>query len=237
MYKTFIHYGCSFTYGQDSGGDGIDDPDKSYPAYLSKFSNNDFVNRANPGASLEQIALTITQDLNNLNSDIHNDDVLVIINLTSALRIMSSVIRWWTVNINERDLGICNINPVTPLNISPQVTDIHKKLIHEKDWVMYFSAYNILNSISNQLEINNKNYIFVDVLLDLNQVVDYFPIHKNTRDKCITFGIKGCGIVRHIANQGKKYKSFYSKSQHYYATGYRHMAELVFDKLKEKALI
>lgn len=236
MYKKFVHYGCSFTYGQDSGGDDIDDYNKSYPAYLSRLVNNDFVNRANAGASLEQISLNILQDLSNPESDINKKNVLVIVNLTSAFRIMSSLKNWWSIDINNKSLSLCNINPVTPDSISKEINDIQKKLIYEQDWIMYFNAYTILNSIFNHLTLYKKDFIFVDVLLNLNTVTEYFPLHDAIRKKCINFGSNRSGIVKHIADQGKKYHHFYSKSQHYNSNGYKHMAELVFEKLKENML-
>lgn len=232
MYSKFIHYGCSFTYGQDSGGFEIDDPSKSYPAHLGKMTGIDFINRSNKGASLEQIALKILEDLTNPLADIHHDNVLVVINLTSAFRIMSSLRTWWTSNINDHKFNLCNINPSTSDDISKEITDIKKKLIYEEDWIMYFSAVNIINSICNQLKLHKIDFVFVDIILDINNIIRYFPLHKNLLDKCVMFGKKQSGIVRYIADQGKIYHDCYSESQHYNSKGYKLMANLIFEKLK-----
>ena len=50
-YKTFVHYGCSFVFGQDSGGDGINDEALTYPAHLSRLCKNHYVNKAESGQS------------------------------------------------------------------------------------------------------------------------------------------------------------------------------------------
>lgn len=235
MYSKLIHYGCSFTFGQDSGGTDIHDPKKTYPAYLGAMTKIPFVNKGDKGASLDHIAFKILGDLENKNSDIHEENTLVVVNLTSAFRVLSSVDNWWIVKIGDKDYKFCNANPVTSDRMTKELLAIKKRFLYEKDWVMFLSAFNLINSMYNQLTLHNKNFIFVDVLSNLNEIQEDFSLHEKIKEKCIT--IDGKGIVRYIADEGKKYHDCYSATQHYNSKGYKLMAKLVLKELKDKKII
>ena len=231
MYSKIIHYGCSFTHGQDSGGDGIYDPDQSYPAHLSKKTNIPFLNRANLGASLDQIALKIHEDLQNPASDINNKNVLVIVNLTSPFRIMSTAASWWTSIVNDHQLGVCNINASTEFNIKPEIDTAINTLINEKDWLFYYRAYNTINSIHSQLSLAKKTFVYVDMLADIIELEKYFKLHSAIKNKMLTNEIGS--LVKSISIPS----TFYSKSGHFVGQGYECAAELILFGLQEMKLL
>lgn len=231
MYSKIIHYGCSFTYGVDSGGDEIDDLTLSYPAHLSRKTNIPHVNRANPGASLEQMALIVHEDLQNPDSDIHEPNALVIVNLTSHLRIMSTVARWRESYINKKYFGVCNVNPSTPIGIKPQMDNILKSFAEEEEWLFYHRAYNIINSINNQLTLANKKFVFVDMLLNINDMEQSFKLHPSIKQNMLT------NEVGSFFKSIRFPASFYSKSKHYYSEGYEAMAEIILLGLQEMKIL
>ena len=231
MYSKIVHYGCSFTYGVDSGGDGIDDPDQSYPAHLSKKTNIPFVNRSNPGASLDQIALRIHEDLQNPASDINDKNALVIVNLTSPFRIMSTAATWWSSIVNDHQLGICNINASTEFNINQGIDTAINTLINEKDWLFYYHAYNTINSIYSQLSLEKKKFVYVDMLVNINELEKYFKLHSAIKNKMLTNEVGS--IVKSISMP----KTFYSKTAHFTGQGYELTAELILFGLQEMKLL
>lgn len=231
MYSKFIHYGCSFTYGEDSGGLGNHDPDLSYPAHLSRKTNIPYVNRANNGASLDQMSLKIVEDLQNPNSEIHDPDVLVVVNLTSPFRIMSTICKWWPSNINDNEVAVCNVNPATNFKIKPELTKLLSRFGAEKDWLFYFYAYNIINSIHNQLTLYKKNFVYVDILLNRKDIEQYFKFHSSINDKIID-GESG-SMSRSLIMPS----SYYSPSNHFVSEGYNCLAEAVLSSLNEMKIL
>lgn len=231
MYSKLIHYGCSFTYGEDSGGLRNHDPDLSYPAHLSKKTNIPYINRANNGASLDQISLKIVEDLQNPDSEIHDPDVLVVVNLTSPFRILSTVCNWWPANINNNEVTVCNVNPSTNFKINRELTKLLSRFAVEQDWLFYFYAYNIINSIHNQLTLYNKHFVYVDILLNAKDIEQYFKFHVSIKDKIID-GESG-SMVRSLIIPD----SYYSPSAHFVSEGYNFLAEAVLSSLKEMKIL
>jgi hypothetical protein len=231
MYSKLIHYGCSFTYGEDSGGFGINDPDLSYPAHLSKKTNIPYINRANPGASLDQISLKIVEDLQNPDSEIHDPDVLVVVNLTSPFRILSTVCDWWPVNLNNHEVTVCNVNPATNFKINSEFTKLLSRFASEQEWLFYFYAFNTINSIHNQLTLYKKHIVYVDMLLNVKSVEQYFKFHSSIKNKMI------CGESGSMVRSLIMPDSYHSPSKHYVSEGYNFLAETVLSSLKEMKIL
>jgi hypothetical protein len=237
MYNKIIHYGCSFTYGVDSGGDGIDDPTKSYPAYLSKKTNIPFLNRANPGASLNQIALKIHEDLQNPASEIQDKNILVIVNLTDVFRMISSTCDWWPSTVNGHKLSVCNINATTQFKISSGLDAALNSLINEQEWVFYYYAYNIINSIHYQLVTANKKFVFVDMLTDITALEQYFKLSVDIKNKILTNDVNTFKNFSSFVRFNQLSPTYYSHDGHYSSKGYKLLADLVLCKLQEMSVL
>lgn len=230
MYNHIIHYGCSFTYGVDSGGDGIDDDEKSYPFYLSKITGIPYTNRANSGSSLSQISLKVQEDLQHGNDD---EGKLAIVNLTSPYRIISSVAPWWKSTHNGIDIYSSNVNSQTS-GVSEErknLMNVKKLLSFEEDWIWHLNGYNIINSIYYQLMSNGIDVVFVDMLYDIHRMYEYFPLGKEIKDVVVTGNDKPVRLDANIPIQ------FESKSNHLYAKGYEMLAEYIHTRMVEKNIL
>ena len=230
MYNKIIHYGCSFTYGVDSGGDGIDDDKKSYPFYLSEITGIEYINRSNSGSSLSQMSLKVQEDLQNKNNC---EGKLAIVNLTSPYRIISSVAPWCKSTHNGIDLYSSNVNSQTYIDDEKRahLMDVKKLLAFEQDWIWHLNGYNTINSVYYQLMSNGIDVVFVDMLYNIQSLYEYFPLGGKISDVMIT------GENGSVLSDAKIPNEYKSKSKHLYAKGYEMLARHIYHKMVEKNIL
>lgn len=228
-----IHYGCSFTYGQDSGGFEIDDDTLSYPAYLSKMYNTTYTNKGRKGASNSTSFLKLYTDI--MNGDVTSNDI-VFFNISSLYR---------TIYMNNKQDNFVLLHgeewryqSIIPNYNSP------KSFIEtfDKSYIMYKKhrdAFYYQNELAFHLELlkniysaksicneNDIEIVFVDLFGDLHKYKHYGYTDYKTIN---ILDISERSFVHYIR---KHHRNLISKSEHFESDGYELMAKYVYEKLQ-----
>ena len=226
-YNRIVHYGCSFTFGQDSGGDGIHDDTLSYPSFLSKLLNNEYINKGRMGASNFEICSKFWMDIYNKNFD---NDTAVIANLTSPFK--SSYVKKdcndfidprRDIVIHDKQVRFYLISPWS--NHYTEYRDLH---LQQSDLRFYLDTIQAINAMQ------NLSYQYKIPLLILDMHVgtqlqgwkDFFP--QFDADKHIIRGDRPYFI------EGGAESS--TPSGHFYATGYENIANKIYKDIKNEKL-
>lgn len=243
-YKTYVHYGCSFTYGQDSGGDGIHDDSLSYPAHLSNIVGNKYDNRASQACSNHRMMYEIFFDIYNNNIP---DDSLIIVNLTSIAR---------TTFVDE--------HPCPDLIKDVFPNDIENPYYLENNAYVF---YNILSSenLTYPSEIKNRMadawfgqaFIrhYIDVVMMIKSITMlcnqhnlpvlftdmHLQLHKALNDWLPTLTMENNVVyedLQFIDYGGKENVSFAGTKDagHYHSEGYKNIANRIYNNIKDITL-
>lgn len=236
-YERFIHYGCSFTHGVDSGGDKIDDDKLSYPAHLSNIIGNNYLNRGIPGGSNDSSFARICADIHNTTFD---GDDLIIVNLTKEER---------TMYFGEKGFAqleffdtVFPYNHVFPShNFSQRWANFHKFLktyYDQPDEAFYFNTIKNIAAIRDLCKQKKLPVLFTDFFLSIRKESppwrdnNYYNQLNTVKldDIVLSNSVKNLSFVDHVLYTNKEHVS---KSLHFYSEGYKILAELVYDQIKD----
>lgn len=232
-YKKFIHYGCSYTYGEDSGGDAVDDDSLSYPAHLSRIVGNEYINRARKGSSNDLSFSKLHADILSGEADTNTVIFFNLASISRTIYINKDMNNF--INLPEEQYRYMSIIP----NYAYPVSFFNKFKIKHYLFQNYVQSYYAQEDIAFQFNLMKnilaarelcKNYdipiVFVDMACNLhneqhNKYVDYkkFNIVSPDRDS--------------FAGAVLKEKQYTSKSYHLYSEGYKRIAEMVYAQIRK----
>lgn len=231
--KNIIHYGCSFTFGQDSGGDGNDDVLLSYPAHLSKLLlDTTFDIKAEKGDSNDTAFLKLYADIFNKKTT-YND--VVFFNITSIYRsVYLNDELTGKIIINDLDWGYQNVLPSYDFNfdkskISTQMYENYRNsYFYQSELAFNINIMKNIYSVNTICKEYNIDVYFVDLFGDLR----YFVHDRYTEYKKIKiFTAPNKRSLVHYIRHNKQYHNMISKSEHFYSDGYKMIAEIVYNNL------
>lgn len=232
-YDCIVHYGCSFTFGQDSGGDGIHVDELSYPSFLSKLLKNEYVNRAKMGSSNYEIYSRLWIDIHNKN---FNKNTAVIVNLTSPFRTCYVYEPIDFIDSNDMFVQNKQLRFDTVSTTSNKRIDYRDKFILQSDLRFYLDTIQTVNAIQNLAYQYKIPLLMLDMHCGTHYQMwkDYFPEfdadkHMIRRDRpyCEMVGKENMSGVP--TNKG-------FKIGHYYAQGYENIANEIYKDIKNEKL-
>lgn len=230
--KTYKFYGDSFTYGQDSGGDGVHDQTKTWPMFwadLKGVERHMVQNHAMPGHSNAGIWLDIFQDI--VQGQIRDDSV-VIVGLTNIWRdATASSTKPGYRQFFDNDYHSSNVHFIDGYKRDEQALRRHAEMLaDEENWMLAAKNIKTALSISEILKRTGCEFYMVDVIMDWNMVTSYVPgAHKLFPE-----------LVH--APQGSDFYSYQrevlewplSDSLHFYEDGYKRMAEEIYAAMEKR---
>lgn len=254
LYKHIIHLGDSFTYGQDSGGDGIHDLKSTYPEFLSKLNHMPYTNLAMPGYSNLSMYYSLREYV--LSHDIRN--CIVIMNMSSYLRGLvtlnddSMPYMYKINNYNEfqnryhySNKLVTNSSPLLHKTFGPRFfkdKDKHTSAYAEEYFKEHIiriclDQYLILTGIKDLCISKGAKLIIVDMLFEKSELetetgISFddlgVPIIEfyNPNDNLFNYNL----IASYYWNKNNIHKS---KSDHFYGEGYKIFADWVHQGLKK----
>lgn len=239
-YDRFVHYGCSFTLGYDSGGTGIHDVDLSYPAHMSRIIGNAYLNRGISSGSNDSAFVRLCVDIHNgtFKGDIFKGDSLIVINLTKPVRTMyygesgSSKIEF-----GEHEVNYENVLPNHSLKRRwVNLVKFASSYYDQTEEAYYFNTIKNIVAITELCRQQNLPVIFIDLFSDLrtNHDKDINFFNKfNTIDLSNIVLCKNeynlC-FVNHIL---RLHQEYLSETKHCTSDGYKFLAETVYDHIKD----
>lgn len=215
-YSILQHYGCSFTFGEDSGGDNINDDSLSYPAHLSRLLGNLYVNKGKRASSNSSIFYKLYNDIEN--SQIA-EDTLVVVNLTNSFRY--SLIKEWNrpcdklstfLQYNNETYRVLNFNSNHLVNSNVDVTHIFEL----PDYYFTLESMRSIYSIIGLLNKYEIPYIFLNMLLNKSDS-DLAKFTLNPLHNLVS----------------KVPEKFRSSSNHFTSKGYKILANNVYEIIKD----
>jgi hypothetical protein len=236
-YKKIVCFGDSFTEGQDSGGDNITDPEKTYPSFLSKLSNIECVNLGLRGNSNSMMFIQML-DFIIANKD-NLDDTLFLVGLSIIARTYSTdinVLKHAGSDYTSRN--IFNNKPLRFKFISPtfEVTTQHEKkvvtaFISESDEIHLIKTCEAMLAMIALAKLHNVDIFFIDVILNISELIDVVGIFDF--NMFIPHLLNNVPVLHLIE---RLHPLTTTASGHLNADGYYIVAEYVYEFLKAKII-
>lgn len=225
--KNLAHYGCSFTYGQDSGGDDIDDPNLSHPSHLAKIFSTTYKSNSHKGDSNDTAFLYLYNDI--INNKLTSDDI-VFFNITSIYRtvyISDEFMINEKISAGGHDWQFHNVLPNYDFNLNKHICkmygDFRSSYYYQSEIIHHLNLLKNINTVKNICNDNNIDVVFVDLFGDLNNYKHYnFVQYKNTE----ILSIGNRSFVHYVR---KHHSDTISKSHHFYSQGYEQIARYISD--------
>lgn len=231
-YNTITFFGDSFTWGQDSGGDGIYDADNTYPTHVGKLLGLTVNNFAEPGESNPMMFAKLYSYLKKERPSKLNK-TLILVNLSSHIRGMTSIpfdteskFIW---DGTETSLELRNVST----SFIPRSKMEHRLMdmfASEEEEFHLLNSLKMIYAAIGIAHVHRANLYFVDMLFNLNDLRYNFNADVRTLERYFV------NPEHMLAGLGAA-EPHMSVSKHYYGAGYLEIAKEVVSQLEAYDII